>query len=84
MSKQVSKNYTPETILSLLQNHGSIRVNYDDSGMETRIITGIFGDGTPEGTNLQIIDPTAGCSYKETFSQFVEKLPTVNSQQLLK
>jgi hypothetical protein len=74
MAKQALPNYTPETILSLLQNHGSIWVNYGDSDMQTRIITGIFGDGTPEGTKLQIIDPTGGCSYKETFSRFVEKL----------
>jgi hypothetical protein len=81
MAQQVSEHYTPENIFSLLQNHGSIWFNYDDSGVQTRIVTGIFGDGTPEGTNLQIIDPTGGCSYQETFSQFVEKLPTVSSKQ---
>jgi hypothetical protein len=74
MAKQAPQNYTPESMLSLLENHGSIWVNYNDSGIQTRIITGIFGDGTPEGTNLQIIDPTGGCSYQETFSCFTEKL----------
>jgi Papain-like cysteine protease AvrRpt2 len=81
MAKQARQHYTPEGILSLLQNHGSIWVNYNDSGMQTRIITGIFGDGTPEGTNLQIIDPAGGCSYQESFNCFVERLAikSVNS-----
>lgn len=83
MAKQAPENYTPESLLSLLQNQGSIWVSYDDSETQTRIITGIFSDGTPEGTNLQIIDPIGGCSYQEKFSCFLERLAikSVNREQ---
>ncbi len=67
-------HYTPENLLTLLQNHGLIWVTTKEPENHTRIIAGISGDGTPDGTSLQIINPADGCSYNEIFSSFAQKL----------
>jgi hypothetical protein len=64
--------------LGLLQNYGPIWVTTDEDlsqsgGIHARIMKGIQGDGTPTGTNLQIIDPAGGREYLERFDAFERK-----------
>jgi hypothetical protein len=41
--------------------------------IHARIMTGIRGDGTPDGTTLDIADPGTGTAYQEKFGKFLDK-----------
>ena len=43
------------------------------SGLHSRIIEGMRGDGSPGGTWMKIIDPAGGRQYEETFQTFLSK-----------
>ena|ERR1017187_5952302 len=43
------------------------------SGLHSRIIEGMYGDGTPDGTYMKMIDPAGGVRYDEQFSVFIAK-----------
>jgi Papain-like cysteine protease AvrRpt2 len=43
------------------------------SGLHSRIVEGMSGDGSPGGTFMAIIDPAGGRRYSESFSTFVQK-----------
>lgn len=82
LKKEAPQNYSPEGLLSLLQNYGPIFVignegSTDRSALHVRIITGMSGDGTPDGTQLQINDPDGGRSYTESLSNFAQKYEDV-------
>ncbi len=62
----------------LLRNYGPIWVTTDEAAglpwaIHARIITGIYGDGTPEGTKFKIIDPAGGRRYEESIATFIPK-----------
>jgi len=62
----------------LLRRHGllwigasvAIQVN---SGLHSRILEGILGDGQPNSTFMKIIDPDGGKQYNESFGTFIAK-----------
>lgn len=71
-------NYSVEGLKVLLQRHGPIWATTDEDpsakfAIHARIITGMFGDGTADGTSLRIIDPNGGRQYTETFRSFAKK-----------
>jgi hypothetical protein len=43
------------------------------SGLHSRIIQGMTGDGAPDGTFMSISDPFDGSNYSEVFSAFIAK-----------
>ncbi|WP_160714205.1 glycoside hydrolase family protein [Chitinophaga solisilvae] len=62
----------------LLRNYGPIWVTTAEGtdarfGIHARIMTAIRGDGTPDGTQLTIVDPARGTVYQERFSEFLTK-----------
>jgi hypothetical protein len=68
----------PEAIESRLESFGPLLIIDDEDSsanfaLHARIITGISGDGTPENTLLNIIDPGNGRQYQETFETFTNK-----------
>lgn len=71
------QTYTPEGLRDLLEStHGPLWVATDEGAAHIRVITGILGDGTPEGTTLYINDPWPigiGGQYPEPFRQFEAK-----------
>jgi hypothetical protein len=76
-------SYTIEYLTSIL-NNGPIMavIMYSSSSNIAHmiVITGISGDGTPEGTNLQINDPlplNAGKTYTIAFNDFLSKFEQV-------
>lgn len=82
MKTKEATNYTAQGILTLLKNHGPIFVVGNEGSVSSpmihaRVITGISGDGTPEGTQLKINDPAEGKSYTESFSAFAKKYESV-------
>jgi len=63
---------------TLLLRHGLLWVGTlastaPRSGLHSRIIEGIIGDGTPRSTTFLIIDPAGGRRYNESFTDFVTK-----------
>jgi len=76
-------SYTIEYLTSIL-NNGPITavIMYSSSSNIAHmiVITGISGDGTPEGTSLQINDPlplNAGKTYSIAFNDFLSKFEQV-------
>ncbi|MCC6411164.1 MAG: glycoside hydrolase family protein [Saprospiraceae bacterium] len=62
----------------LMRDFGPIWVTTDEDpsgnfAIHARILVGIQGDGTIEGTQLTIIDPGTGTQYSEEFAHFLEK-----------
>lgn len=70
--------YTIEGWLQLLRTYGPLWVTTDEDPTENfaihaRIVVGIDGDGTPDGTNFSIVDPATASEYTETVSVFNQK-----------
>jgi Papain-like cysteine protease AvrRpt2 len=77
--------YTVDSFVQLIMDtFGPIWVAADPPGSHVRVITGVYGDGTAEGTFVLINDPwkadmtafqtpNPGAIYKETYQQFMKK-----------
>lgn len=76
-------SYTIEYLTSILNNSPIMAVIMYSSSSNIAhmiVITGISGDGTPEGTSLQINDPlplNAGKTYTIAFNDFLSKFEQV-------
>ncbi|GMX61159.1 hypothetical protein Elgi_74820 [Paenibacillus elgii] len=72
-------NYSVDGMLRLLVRYGPLWVTTRENPSEpfsvhARIVTGMFGDGTPTGTSLRIIDPASGGrKYTETYEVLAHK-----------
>jgi hypothetical protein len=78
MIGEAPMSYTINGLKDLLQTFGPLWVTTDENPTEgfaihARVITGIFGDGTVDGTSLRIIDPAGGRRYTEGFRLFAKK-----------
>ena len=63
---------------AMLRTYGPLWVTTDEDAspgfaIHARIMTGIKGDGTPDGTQVSIVDPAGGRVYKEKLSTFIRK-----------
>jgi ABC-type bacteriocin/lantibiotic exporter with double-glycine peptidase domain len=78
------KCYTIEGLRILLEDTGPLWVATQEGAPHARVITGMSGDGTYDGTYVWINDPweigmnqfrenNIGSSYVETFSEFMNK-----------
>lgn len=70
--------YSIEGWLQLLRTYGPLWATTDEDpsanfAIHARIIVGIEGDGTPEGTTLRIVDPATATEYSETVTVFSQK-----------
>lgn len=52
------------------------------SGLHSRIVQGMHGDGTPTGTTMRMIDPDGGQEYDEPFGVFIQKYENAFRQTL--
>lgn len=71
-------NLTIDGWVQLLRRHGLLWVGTLNSigpgaGLHSRIIEGMSGDGSVDGTTMHIIDPAGGKRYTETFRDFLTK-----------
>ena len=76
LQEEPPANYTLQAYVDMLRRFGPLWVTTDvgSSGfvaVHARIMTGAYGDGTPAGTNVWLIDPADGRRHHETFEQFV-------------
>jgi outer membrane protein OmpA-like peptidoglycan-associated protein len=64
---------------SMLRRYGPLWVTTDEAAgddnwaIHARVMRGIHGDGTPDGTRVDIVDPAGGREYTETFAHFQAK-----------
>ena len=75
LRSEAPMDYLRRGILRLLQTYGPLLVIGDnaiagDQLVHARIVTGIRGDGSPDGTAVRYIDPADGGSHDETFTGF--------------
>jgi N-acetylmuramoyl-L-alanine amidase/uncharacterized protein YycO len=68
-------NYLPDAYLRMLQSYGALWVTTDvgNSGnvaIHARVMTGIYGDGSPDNTFVWLIDPADGQRHNESFRHF--------------
>jgi Astacin (Peptidase family M12A)/Papain-like cysteine protease AvrRpt2 len=77
------REYTVQEVATMLWEYGPLWVASAELGPHIRVVRGMHGDGTPQGTVLYINDPwqrgmtrfftpNLGSTYVETFAEFVE------------
>ncbi|HBG58246.1 MAG TPA: hypothetical protein DDX07_09565 [Porphyromonadaceae bacterium] len=74
--------YTVNGMRELLELHGPLIVIADEApgdlwAIHARVVRGIYGDGTVDGTSLRINDPAGGRRYTESFRAFTTKYEEV-------
>jgi hypothetical protein len=86
------QTHTVEGFAQLLRSYGPLWVASAEPGPHIRVVTGIKGDGTADGTLVYINDPweqgmtsfqasNRGAQYTETYRQFVQKQSTLARQE---
>ncbi len=84
MVAEPAQTYTVEGFKQLLETYGPLWVASATPSAHIRVVTGLRGDGTPEGTFVYINDPwergmksfrssNRGSRYQETYAEFVQK-----------
>ncbi|WP_431689114.1 papain-like cysteine protease family protein [Hahella sp. NBU794] len=90
---EAPQSYMIEAFVDLLRNYGPLWIATAEPGPHIRVVTGIHGDGTPDGTILHINDPweqgmssfrpsNRGSQYTETYRQFEQKQATLAGQEM--
>jgi hypothetical protein len=84
MKGEPPMNYSVSGIRSLIENYGPLIAVADEApgalwAIHARVIRGIYGDGTLDGTFLRINDPAGGHQYTESFRAFTKKYEEVAS-----
>lgn len=74
--------YTADGLTSLMKVHGPLWVTTAEPdgakfSIHARVLTGITGDGTGDGTTLFIVDPADGQTHSETLNDFTQKMETL-------
>jgi hypothetical protein len=82
LKAEVPQNYTAQGWAQLITNYGALWVTTsEDTGQNfsphARVLTSIFGDATPDGTTMVIIDPADGQVHTETWSAFAKEFENI-------
>lgn len=79
------QTYTVDGFRRLLEDYGPLWTAAATPGAHIRVVTGIHGDGTPEGTFVHINDPgpvNQGSQYTESYRRYVERQSTLASREM--
>jgi Papain-like cysteine protease AvrRpt2 len=78
MVSEPPQSYTVGGLLNLMMQYGLLWIATDAPGTfspHARILCGMRGDGTPAGTNVDVIDPLGGGRrYMEKFTQLMQEM----------
>jgi hypothetical protein len=82
LQSEAPQDYTVEGMAELIQKYGPLWVTTDESpdqnfAIHARIVTSMSGDGTIDGTMLQINDPADGQQHSESFNIVMQKFDRV-------
>jgi hypothetical protein len=80
-------SYSVGGMLRLLKERGPLWVTTDEDptanfAIHARVVTGMFGNGSPGGTFLRINDPAGGVQRIESFRVFMQKFEEVAAGDL--
>jgi hypothetical protein len=88
LATEAPQNFTPAGYESLLRAHGPLwvgsrlDVNTANSRRHIRVLRGISGDGTFDGSTAWVVDPDGGRDYQETVTQFASELEQIAIEEL--
>ena len=79
--------YLPRGLLRLLRMHGPLWVLGDDAiannkVAHVRVVTGMHGDGTSDGTRVHFVDPADASSHHESFTAFANHMEASDPARL--
>ncbi|MBC8137335.1 MAG: hypothetical protein H8F28_15755 [Fibrella sp.] len=92
LTPEPQQSYSVDGFRRLLETYGPLWVAGAVPGPHIRVVTGLYGDGTPDGTRVIINDPwqkgmasfalpNAGAQYEETYRQFVTETERLARQE---
>ena len=93
LQPEPAQSYTIQSFRSLLETWGPLwTAGATVPGAHIRVVAGIDGDGTPDGTRVHILDPwepgmaafrlpNAGGRYTETYAEYERKQRTLGVQE---
>lgn len=76
LKTEQAQTYTVEGFRELLETYGPLWTAGAEPAPHIRVVAGMVGDGTPDGTRLTILDPQpvgTGSRYEETYRQYERK-----------
>jgi Papain-like cysteine protease AvrRpt2 len=91
LTAEAPQSYTVEGLRNLLETRGPLWIGEAVPSLHAIVIAGIYGDGTPDGTRVVIVDPWppgTGAEYEWTFRRMMQAyeaaaaFPAVNIQIL--
>lgn len=82
LTPESPQSYSVSAFANLLATYGPLWVAGAVPGPHVRVVTGLYGDGTPDGTYVLVNDPwqkgmnlfslpNAGAQYSQTYRQFI-------------
>lgn len=79
--------YLPTGLLRLLKTHGPLWVIGDDAVADNklahvRVISGMQGDGSADGTQVNFVDPADGAMHQESFTVFARHMEANDASSL--
>lgn len=83
LTQEAPQNYSVDGWLSLLKRFGPLWVTTafpkpnDKWGLHARVVSGIKGDGTPDGTTLHVYDPAEVKESDITITDFTKEMENV-------
>jgi len=87
LTTEPPEDYSIDGWLQLLQTYGALWVTTNEGSGQlfsahARILKGISGDGNPDTTMLEIVDPGDGTEHTESVSAFTNKFDDVARKDL--
>lgn len=85
LTPEPPQSYTPQGMADLLSDYGPLWLASAVPSPHIRVVTGISGDGTIDGTTVHINDPWpvgSGSQYGVTFRALSNAMSTLGSQEL--
>jgi hypothetical protein len=87
LTAEAPQNWSPTGYCDLLKAHGPLWIGtaifYANSSYKhVRVVRGIFGDGTFDGTTMMIVDPAGGRDYQESVTDFAKELEEIAREDL--
>lgn len=87
MKIEAPQNFTPTGYHDLLKSHGPlwIATRLDDDLLprrHVRVLRGVTGDGTFDGSTAYVLDPGDGGDYQQTVAQLARELENIAKEEI--
>jgi N-acetylmuramoyl-L-alanine amidase len=77
LAVETPRTYSVSALRRMLERHGPLWVGAGPTGLHVIVVAGMYGDGTPEGTFVRVLDPWPigrGERYAITFAELAASL----------